>query len=74
MSKPFDLRNFAAFAAAMREVRRDFPQHSAEIDRAIYDVGQKVQSCDDPNCTCSMTFENFRAASNRHFGTEENAP
>lgn len=70
MSQPIDLRNFAAFAAAMREVRRDFPQNAAEIDRCIDDVGRKIEACDDPNCTCRMTFKNFRAISNPPFPTE----
>ncbi len=70
MSKRINLRNFAAFAVAMRKIRKDFPQHVAEIDRAIYDVGQKVESCDDPNCNCSMTFENFHAISNQHYAEE----
>ena len=60
---PYD-KNFmsaALFAMRMQEVRGEFPEHAKEIDRAIYEVGQKLESCGDPNCTCRMNFENFHA-------------
>ena len=47
------------FAMRMQEVRKEFPEHSGEIDRAIYEVGQKLDSCGNPDCTCKMSYENF---------------
>jgi hypothetical protein len=63
MSGAINLQNLAAFALAMRELRENFPEHTREIDKCLYDVGQKLPSCNDPNCTCQMTFENFQAIS-----------
>ncbi len=65
-----DLRKFAAFAVTMNLAREKFPEHAKEIDRAIYDVGRKLENCDDPNCTCTMNFENFHTISNEN--AEEN--
>lgn len=61
-----NLQNWAAFAEALGELRKIFPEHAAEIDKCLYDVGQKLPSCNDPNCTCQMTFENFRAISHEN--------
>ncbi len=66
MNKPIDLRNWARFACEMQWIREDFPEHAKEIDRAIYDVGQKLEHCDDPNCTCQMSFRNFHAVANQN--------
>ncbi len=59
------LRNFARFACVMRKIRMKFPEHAREIDRALYDVGQKLESCLDPNCNCKKSFEEFHATTNR---------
>ncbi len=59
------LRKFARFARGMRKIRMKFPEHAREIDRALYDVGQKLKSCLDPNCNCKESFEEFHAATNR---------
>lgn len=60
-----DLQRFSAFALALGDLRGIFPEHAAEIDRCLYEVGQKLPSCNDPNCTCGMTFENFHAISQK---------
>lgn len=70
MSQQSDIRNWAMFAVKMREIRENFPEHSKEIDRAIFDVGQKLESCGDPNCTCRMSFENFHAISDENARSE----
>jgi hypothetical protein len=70
MSRQINPENWAMFALTMAEVRAAFPEHGREIDKCIYDVGQKLESCGDPNCTCRMTFENFRARSNRKYQTD----
>jgi hypothetical protein len=62
-----DARSWALFALRMQLVREEFPEHGREIDRAVYDAGQKLDSCGDPNCTCRMTFENFRAAAEQSY-------
>lgn len=58
-----DWRDWAEFADAMCRIRERFPEHAAELDKCVFDVGQKLPACTDPNCTCRMTFENFRAIS-----------
>ena len=65
MSRKINTRDWARFALAMRFIREDFPEHKREIDKCIYDVGQKLENCDDPNCTCRMNFENFHSISNQ---------
>lgn len=65
MSQKIDFRNWAAFVLALIEIRQTFPEHAKEIDKCIYDAGQKLGSCNDPNCTCGMTFENFHAISQK---------
>ncbi len=59
------IKNLARFARVMRKIRARFPEHAREIDRALYDVGQKLESCSDPNCDCRQSFEEFHAAANR---------
>jgi hypothetical protein len=59
------VRYLARFARAMRKIRLRFPEHARELDRALYDVGQKLESCLDPNCNCRQSFEEFHAATNR---------
>lgn len=61
-SKQTKPENWARFALTMAEVRRAFPEHGKEIDRCVGEVGRKLESCGDPNCTCRMTAENFRRA------------
>ncbi len=59
------VRNLARFARAMRRIRTRFPEHALELDRALYDVGQKLESCSDPDCGCKQSFEEFHAQTNR---------
>ncbi|MBA3693473.1 MAG: hypothetical protein H0X49_16895 [Acidobacteria bacterium] len=59
------VRNLARFARAMRKIRLRFPEHARELDRALYDVGQKLESCSDPDCDCKQSFEEFHAQTNR---------
>ena len=59
------LRNFARFARVMRKVRARFPEHALELDRALYDVGQKLESCSDPDCDCKQSFDEFHEQTNR---------
>lgn len=54
------IKNLARFARVMRKIRARFPEHAQE-----YDVGQKLESCSDPNCDCRQSFEEFHAAANR---------
>ena len=63
MNRKEKLENWAAFACAMQQLREDFSEHGREIDRCVSQVGQKLETCGDPNCTCRMTFENFNAVS-----------
>ncbi len=65
-----DLRKYAAFALEMRMVRLGFPEHAEVIDRAIYDAGQKLSGCDDPNCNCGFDFETFHALSDQNAEVE----
>jgi len=58
------VRNLARFARAMRKIRLRFPEHARELDRALYDVGQKLESCSDPDCDCKQSFEEFHAQTN----------
>lgn len=58
-----EVQRWRLFAQALAEVRDHFPEHIREIDRCIYEVGQKLAACDDPNCTCRMRAENFQAIS-----------
>lgn len=53
------LKRFAAFATNLRSLKEIFPEHIKEIDKCLFDVGQKLDGCDDPNCTCKMNFETF---------------
>lgn len=66
-----DLRKFAAFAVEMKMIRLGFPEHSEEIDKAIYDVGQKLTDCNDPNCNCGFDFKTFHAISNQNAEVEQ---
>ncbi len=59
------VKKLARFAHAMRKIRTRFPEHARELDRALYDVGQKLESCSDPNCDCKQSFEEFHAQTNR---------
>jgi len=59
------IRNLARFARVMRKIRTRFPEHALELDRALYDVGQKLESCSDPDCDCKQSFEEFHAQTNR---------
>ena len=59
------IRNLARFARPMRKIRLRFPEHARELDRALYDVGQKLESCLDPNCNCKQSFEEFHEQTNR---------
>ena len=59
------VRNLARFAGVMRKIRMRFPEHALELDRALYDVGQKLESCLNPNCDCKQSFEEFHAQTNR---------
>lgn len=65
-----NIRKFAAFAVEMKMVRLGFPEHAEEIDRAIYEVGQKLSGCNDPNCTCRFDFKTFEAISNQNAEVE----
>ena len=59
------LRNLARFVCAIRRLRKKFPEHARELDRCVYDVGQKLESCREPNCDCKRSFEEFHAQTNR---------
>ena len=49
----------------MRKIRVKFPEHALELDRALYDVGQKLESCSDPDCDCKRSFDEFHEQTNR---------
>ena len=59
------IRNLGRFARVMRKVRARFPEHALELDRALYDVGQKLESCSDPDCDCKQSFDEFHEQTNR---------
>lgn len=61
-----DLVRWTEFACELQLLRVEYPEYAKEIDKCIYDVGQKIKRCDDPNCTCRMSFENFHAISNQN--------
>ncbi len=63
MSAQREMQRLESFALAMRRIRDDFPEHAAEIDKFLFDTGQKLPACNDPNCTCQMKPENFRRIS-----------
>lgn len=56
--------NWMKFVRAVLQLREIYPEHAREIDRCIYDVGQKLQSCSDPDCNCKMSFEEFHTQTN----------
>lgn len=58
------IKKLTRFARVMKKIRAKFPEHTREIDRALYDVGQKLESCSD-HCDCRQSFEEFHAAANR---------
>ncbi len=66
MSGKINSTNWARFACALSKIRKDFPEHSKEIDKCVFDVGQKLEHCNDPNCSCRMSFKNFRAIANQN--------
>ncbi len=59
------IRNLGRFARVMRKIRVKFPEHALELDRALYDVGQKLESCSDPDCDCKQSFDEFHEQTNR---------
>lgn len=59
-----ELNKYAAFAANLASLREIFPEHAREIDRCLFDVGQKLDRCFDPNCNCKFNFETFHGEMN----------
>jgi hypothetical protein len=60
-----NLEKMGRFADATAKIRADFPEHSLEIDKCVFDAGQKIPCCGKPGCECQITFEEFHQAMNR---------
>lgn len=62
------------FRVEMDAIRIMFPEFIREIDKCIYDVGQKfTPKCGEGNCVCQWTFEKFHDEQNIQFGTKSEA-
>ena len=64
------LRRWARFILAAKSLRKDFPEFGTEIDRTVYEIGQKIEACSDPNCECRISFEEFHSRMNRRIEEE----
>lgn len=68
MTDKIDFTVLLEFGAEMKIIRRMFPEFAREIDRAIYDAGQKsTPRCGEANCVCHWSFERFHAEQNLAF-------
>jgi hypothetical protein len=63
MSKRADPLRWSKFAFEMEQIKEKFPEHAREIERAVGEAVRKLDSCGDPNCTCRLKPENYRAFS-----------
>jgi hypothetical protein len=53
------------FIRKISDLRKMFPEHAVELDRCIYDVLKKNPCCNNLNCSCQMTFEQFHQTTNK---------
>ena len=70
MTSSETFRRWARFAAAIKNLRKDFPEFSREIDRTVYEIGQKIEACAEPDCECRISFEEFHSRMNRRIEEE----
>ena len=58
-----EFKRFIQFSNSMILIQAQFPEHELEINRCVYEVGQKIPCCENQNCECQISFEEFHQKS-----------